>query len=141
MSGAAGTCLASAAGTRCWDARSPTPRGSKARPAPSGAAVTGYEIHLGQTTGPDCARAWLSVDGRPEGAASPDGRVRGCYLHGLFASDGFRGHFLRELGATPALRHDESVDAALDALARHVETHLDIDLLLTLAEPPTLCLR
>ena len=42
---------------------------------PSGARVEGYEIHIGETAGPDCARAWLSIGGRPEGAASPDGRL------------------------------------------------------------------
>ncbi|MBS8271683.1 cobyric acid synthase CobQ, partial [Halomonas litopenaei] len=57
---------------------------SNASYLPSGDKVSGYEIHIGQTDGPDCARAWLSLDGRGEGAASPDGRVMGCYLHGLF---------------------------------------------------------
>ena len=60
----------------------------------SGEAVSGYEIHLGRTHGPDCARPFLDLDGRPDGACSPDGRVMGTYVHGLFASDGFRRAFL-----------------------------------------------
>ena len=102
---------------------------------PTGGTVEGYEIHLGETAGPDCARAWLDIGGRPEGAASADGRVRGCYLHGLFASDGFRARYLEELGAPSDLSFTDSVDQALDALARHIEAHFDVDLLLKLAEP------
>ncbi|EAR49606.1 cobyric acid synthase CobQ [Oceanicola granulosus HTCC2516] len=102
----------------------------------TGAPVEGYEIHIGQTTGPDCARAWLTLDGRPEGAASPDGLVRGSYLHGLFASDAFRAATLTALGAPAApRRHEAEVEATLDALAHHLETHLDLDRLYALAAP------
>ena len=99
----------------------------------TGAAVQGYEIHLGETTGPDCARAWLEVRGRPEGAANATGRVQGCYLHGLFASDRFRTDFLAGLGARSDLRFDDQVEHTLDALAAHLEQHMDLDLLLELA--------
>lgn len=101
---------------------------------PTGGEVEGYEIHLGKTTGPDCGRAWLDIDGRAEGAANAEGRVRGCYLHGLFASDAFRESFLEELGAPSELSFNESVDRTLDALAQHIESHFDVDLLLSLAE-------
>ena len=102
----------------------------------SGDAVQGYEIHIGETTGPDCARAWLSVDGRAEGAASADGHVMGCYLHGLFGADAFRAAFLDRLGLQ-AGSHDYmgGVEATLDALAEHVATHLDLDRLLDCAAP------
>ncbi len=101
---------------------------------PTGDAVSGYEIHIGETDGPDCTRAWLSLDGRGEGAASPDGRVMGCYLHGLFAADSFRAAFLAKIGK-PVTNHDysKSVENTLDALAAHVETHMDIDALLKIA--------
>jgi len=102
----------------------------------TGDPVQGYEIHLGETTGPDCTRAWLHLDNRPEGAASVSGRVRGTYLHGLFASDRFRAAFLGELGVASGLRYDASVDETLEALARHVETHLDLDRILELAATP-----
>ncbi|WP_375254952.1 cobyric acid synthase [Yoonia sp.] len=107
---------------------------SHARYLPTGDAVRGYEIHLGVTTGPDCARSWLSLDGRAEGAASGDGRVMGCYLHGLFAADGFRSAYLKELGK-PIAAYDyaKSVEDTLDALAAHLETHMDIDRLLSIA--------
>jgi adenosylcobyric acid synthase len=100
----------------------------------SGAALRGYEIHMGRTEGPDMERPWLSVGGRPEGAQSADGRVRGTYLHGIFAADAFREAVLGELGAAPAgLDYEGSVEATLDALAAHVERHLDLDALLALA--------
>ncbi|TYB81040.1 cobyric acid synthase [Maritimibacter fusiformis] len=105
-----------------------------ARHPASGAPVSGYEIHLGRTEGPDTARAWLEVEGRPEGAASADGRVRGTYLHGLFAADGFRRACLAELGgAASGLDYHDGVERTLDALAAHVEAHLDLDGLLALA--------
>ncbi|WP_296428283.1 cobyric acid synthase [Yoonia sp.] len=109
---------------------------SSATYLPTGDAVSGYEIHIGDTTGPDCDRAWLSLDGRGEGAASDDGRVLGCYLHGLFNADAFRAAFLSRLGVTVA-RHNYNagVEDTLDALAQHLETHMDIDQLLGLAGP------
>ena len=61
--------------------------------------VRGYEMHLGVTTGPGLTRPMLDLGRRPDGAVSPDGRVAGCYLHGLFASDPFRRAFLARLGA------------------------------------------
>ena len=98
--------------------------------------VRGYEIHLGETTGPDCARAWLDLDGRPEGAADVTGRVLGCYLHGLFEADRFRAAYLSRLGLdVPVWDHAASVEATLDALAAHLETHLDVPRLLALAKP------
>ncbi len=100
----------------------------------SGAPVAGYEIHMGRTEGPDLARPWLVVEGRPEGAQSADGRVRGTYLHGVFAANGFREAWLAELGAPPSgLDYDGSIEATLDALAAHVERHLDVDALVGLA--------
>lgn len=105
---------------------------------PGNEPVTGYEIHMGATQGPDCARAWLSVEGRLDGAASPDGRVRGSYLHGLFASDSFRARFLRELGHESQTRYEDGVDAVLDALAAHLELYLDLDQLWDLAAQPRL---
>ena len=62
--------------------------------AATGARISGYEIHIGQTNGPDCARPFAFVDGQPEGASSADGRITGSYLHGLFNDDTFRAAFL-----------------------------------------------
>ncbi|MCV6585224.1 MAG: cobyric acid synthase [Marinibacterium sp.] len=110
---------------------------SRARTRPGGLPVSGYEIHMGATSGPDCARAWLDLDGRAEGAASPDGRIRGCYLHGLFTEDAFRAAYLQDLGHGSDLAYEAGVEATLDALADHLEAHMDLDRILDLAESPS----
>ena len=105
-----------------------------ARERTTGLPVSGYEIHIGQTTGPDTDRAWLDVDGRAEGAMSADRLVRGTYLHGIFGSDAFRQSFLTRLGTTPdPLDHEHMVEETLDALAAHLEAHMDVSRLLGLA--------
>ncbi|MYZ47712.1 cobyric acid synthase [Propylenella binzhouense] len=110
-----------------------TTRATAARHLASGAPVTGYEIHMGLTAGPDCRRPFLAVGAESEGAVSADGLVAGCYLHGLFASDAFRRAFLAGLGATGAIRYEAGVEAALDALAAHLARHLSLDAILALA--------
>ncbi len=102
----------------------------------AGAPVRGYEMHVGRTTGPDAARPLLRLhdDARPEGAVSADGLVAGTYLHGLFADDAQRAAWLARLGAAAAPRcHEAEVEATLDALAAHLEAHMDVDALLALA--------
>ena len=101
----------------------------------SGTPLTGYEIHIGETTGPDCARAWLTFDDKAEGAASPSGRVQGCYMHGIFSSDAFRRAYLAQFGVTSSLDFESGVEETLDALADHVEAYMDINLFLNLAAP------
>ncbi len=100
----------------------------------TGEAVRGYEIHIGRTTGPDCARPLFQVAGQPEGASRIDGRVMGTYLHGMFSADGFRRAFLAGLGVVPgSFNYDDSVEATLDALADHLEAHVDCAGLLAVA--------
>ncbi|HCP82668.1 MAG TPA: cobyric acid synthase CobQ [Octadecabacter sp.] len=101
----------------------------------TGDTVTGYEIHIGDTVGPDCTNGWLTIDGRQIGAASADGRIKGCYLHGLFASDPFRASYMASIGApVQTMHYDAGVDATLDALAQHLEDCLDVDRLFSLAQ-------
>ena len=100
----------------------------------TGASVRGYEIHIGRTGGPDCARGWLQFGQEPHGAASPDGLVRGCYIHGLLAEDAFRAAYLRRLGGQSELGDFEAgVDAVLDDLASHMADHIDLEALHALA--------
>ena len=105
--------------------------------AVSGAPVSGYEIHAGRTRGPDCERAVFEIGGRRDGALSVDGRVAGTYLHGMFANDAFREQWLRRAGATalPGYGYAAAVEAALEALAEHVENAVDVDALLAAARP------
>jgi len=93
-----------------------------------GIAVRGYEMHMGRTTGPDTARPFLILGEDPDGAVSADGRIKGCYLHGLFASDSYRAALLDELrpGSTSTLAYEPMVDTVLDHLADHLERHLDM---------------
>lgn len=110
--------------------------GSWADPAwgRAGAPVTGYEIHLGRTTGPGTARPLLRLaDGTPDGAVSADGRVAGSYVHGLFADDWARAGFLCAFGQAADLAYAAGVRAALDGIADVMERHLDLDGLLALA--------
>jgi adenosylcobyric acid synthase len=107
-----------------------------ARTADRGFAVSGYEIHLGETHGEDRARPLFRLAGSPEGASSADGRVAGTYLHGIFAADPFRRDYLGRLGGAAAdgdLAYEATVEATLDRLADHLAAHIDMDGLLTLA--------
>jgi adenosylcobyric acid synthase len=108
----------------------------------SGAPVKGYEMHLGVTRGAGLARPMLDLaagpGGRPDGAVSADGRVAGCYLHGIFAADAFRRAFLARLGAASSLSYEATVEKALDGLAGHLERHLDLAALLAASRPPRL---
>ncbi|MEL7468967.1 MAG: cobyric acid synthase [Pseudomonadota bacterium] len=96
--------------------------------------IEGYEIHIGRTTGPDTERPVVDINGRPQGAQSASGQIQGVYLHGLFTSDSFRSAWLRNLGArSPELAYEQAVDTTLDALAEHLEQHLNIDGVLDIA--------
>ena len=95
----------------------------------SGLSVSGYEMHIGDTDGPDTARPMLMVGERADGALSPNGLVSGCYLHGLFADDTFRDDFLHRLKSREPshVRYEQQVEQTLDALAEHCEKHMDLD--------------
>ena len=109
---------------------------SRAKDIDSGVSVSGYEIHIGETTGPDTERAWLEIDHRAHGASSADGRILGCYLHGLFTADAFRATYLARLGKDIApMNYEESVATTLDNLADHLEKHLNVTDLLGIAAP------
>jgi adenosylcobyric acid synthase len=100
-----------------------------------GAPFAGYEMHMGVTEGPDRERPFARLaDGSPEGAVSPDGRVIGTYVHGLFADDRQRAAWLTRFAAgTATIAYDALIEDTLDRLAAHLEAHLDLDGLLKLA--------
>jgi adenosylcobyric acid synthase len=100
----------------------------------NGAPFDGYEMHIGRTSGPGCARPLVRfADGRVDGAISPDGRVMGAYVHGLFADDAQRAAWLASLGARSELLYETQVERTLDELAAHLAAHIDLDGLLKLA--------
>jgi adenosylcobyric acid synthase len=105
----------------------------------TGMPVRGYEMHLGVTSGPELSRPMLRLTGGADGCISRDGRVAGCYLHGLFTSDPFRRAFLRALGADAGeIAYEQGIEDTLDALADHLEHNLDLSALLAAARPPRL---
>lgn len=105
-----------------------TVRNVSARSVAFGVPLEGYEIHIGRTTGPDCARPVALLDGAADGATSPDGKVFGTYLHGLFGADAFRARFLQGLGVAGAgIDYRGTVEAALDEIAAELEACLDCD--------------
>ncbi|MGF0523087.1 cobyric acid synthase [Agrobacterium pusense] len=99
-----------------------------------GVGLSGYEMHVGKTTGAAGNLVFSTIDGHYDGSISPDGRVFGTYIHGLFAHDSQRGAWLERLGGCGTdLNYDAQVDAVLDRLAAHMEQHLDLDGLLAIA--------
>ncbi len=102
----------------------------------SGASFSGYEIHCGRTAYDHSEVTPLLhlSDGTFDGARSTDGRIAGCYLHGLFNRAELRGYWLARLGAmSNGLDQATHVDGALDELADALHRHIDCESLLAIA--------
>ena len=101
-----------------------------------GTPFQGYEIHMGETTGPDTARPVARMaDGRSDGAISADGRIAGSYVHGLLDLAGQRAAWLARIGGTGrGIDQHAAVDRALDEIAALLEIHLDIDALVAMSQ-------
>ncbi|MEN8135609.1 MAG: cobyric acid synthase [Thermodesulfobacteriota bacterium] len=99
---------------------------------PTRLKVHGYEIHHGQTTSSH-GRALQMADGSEAGAVSPDGRIWGSYLHGIFDDDDFRRCFVDMLRSSRNLQPLGKVVAkydlepAFDRLADIVRESMDIN--------------
>ncbi len=105
--------------------------------ANTGISVSGYEIHVGESSGPDCARPMTRVNGADDGARSPDGLVSGTYVHGLLCGDEYRNRFLGSFTEDrSAYSYTNAVDGALNELADGLETALDIERLFDSARAP-----
>jgi adenosylcobyric acid synthase len=100
-----------------------------------GIPVAGYEMHMGLTSGPDCALPFARLDdGSSEGAMSPDAQVIGTYMHGLFSDDRQRAAWLARFTAGPiAIEHETLIEQTFARLAAHLAMHVDLDRLLSLA--------
>jgi adenosylcobyric acid synthase len=109
--------------------------------------LAAYEIHMGVTTGQGVGQPAFEIvsrNGQPlkvaDGWASPDRRVWGTYLHGVFDNDDFRRVFLQELqgtrpgidAAAPGTSYENFQEAQLDRLADLLQRHLDMALINTL---------
>ena len=99
----------------------------------------GYEIHAGQSFVDDARRGEANPmlrfdDGRLDGAVSANGRISGCYVHGLFNAASQRRSWLAKLGVrSSGKEHAAVVDQALDELADALESYVDIERLLAIA--------
>jgi adenosylcobyric acid synthase len=104
-----------------------------------GGIIQGYEIHMGRT---QANSNWLVIEERngepveqPDGAFSLDGRVWGCYIHGLFDNSNFRRAWLNDLGWRPTGDESKESDpfvASLTYLTDTVESTLDMGKLETM---------
>jgi adenosylcobyric acid synthase len=97
--------------------------------------LRGYEIHMGRT---NSASTWLKIGMRngmlceiSDGSITADGKIWGCYLHGLFGNTAFRHGWLTSLGWIPkreslASQAVDPLEKSLDYLADEVEAAVDI---------------
>jgi adenosylcobyric acid synthase len=104
--------------------------------------LTGYEIHMGDTVVGPGSFPFAVITRRScqdtevtDGAVSPDGRVFGTYLHGIFDNDDFRRTFLNRIRAKKGLSEILDTvpqDDPFELLAAHLERHLDLARLLAI---------
>jgi adenosylcobyric acid synthase len=100
----------------------------------NGAPFQGYEMHVGETEGSDCARPLLRfANSQLDGAVSSSGQIAGAYVHGLFVDDRQRAAWLALLGTASSVNCEATIERALNALASHCEAHLDCEGLLAAA--------
>ncbi|MGQ9628716.1 MAG: cobyric acid synthase [bacterium] len=108
----------------------------------SRASMMGYEIHMGRTRllpGVEPLFGITRRSGRDvyvlDGAISPDGRIWGTYIHGIFDNDEFRrelvDHLRRKRGLTPGIRergrgYIENKQENYDRLADWARKNLDM---------------
>lgn len=94
--------------------------------------VSGYEIHLGETT---CNNQYFSMleDGTKDGGVYKN--ISGTYLHNIFHNDAYRNSWLNKVRIFKGLSELEIVDTtsikedSYNKLAKVIEENLDIDYL------------
>jgi adenosylcobyric acid synthase len=107
-----------------------------------GGELQGYEIHMGATTlGPQASplmklRRLEGDEFHSDGAVSPDGRVLGTYLHGIFDNDNFRHALLAKHRGYHAATQSfaDKKEEGYEKLAALLEECLDIEAILKIAE-------
>jgi adenosylcobyric acid synthase len=106
-----------------------------------------YEIHMGRTKGEDTDAGWLRIVQRngstvdvPDGAMSEDGKVWGCYLHGLFANAPLREAWLNSLNGKrdvdDTAPKGNPLDNELDRLADAVAAAIDMEQIYSILSTP-----
>jgi adenosylcobyric acid synthase len=113
--------------------------------APECAGVmSGYEIHMGVTTLDKGLQPFSRIFRRgaatvsvEDGAVSPDGRIFGTYLHGLFENGLFLQIYLNRIRLEKGMPLRSGTEKQLqqdpfDQLAEQLEKHLDLPRLMTI---------
>ena len=90
--------------------------------------VSGYEIHAGITQGKALQSPALLLPDRQDGAISEDGRILGCYLHGLFDEGAACAALLQWAGLEQAQATDyrDVRERQIGRLADVIEDNIDI---------------
>ena len=109
-----------------------------------GLAITGYEIHMGQTQVHGEALVQLTRRGEDatnalDGATNASGWIAGTYLHGLFDNDGLRHALLANLAARKNVARTAGArfnrDAEYDRLAQVARMNLNMKAIRDLIAP------
>ena len=98
----------------------------------SGTEISGYEIHMGETTGNALPLIALDHD-QTDGFCNPDQTVCGTYLHGIFDNVEFTQKFLTVLAEQKHVTADFQISDSeiyknrqYDQLADLLRSHLDM---------------
>lgn len=116
--------------------------------------IDGYEIHMGRMIPlhQDLYRPFHLYErydegevcdggsAKPEGAGTPDGKIWGTFIHGIFHNDSFRREWLNGARAdkgwfplTESIRFRERREAAFDRLAETARDYLNLSRIYTIA--------
>ena len=97
---------------------------------------TGYEIHMGQTKRHSGDPLFTVVERNniacedADGCVSPDNKIMGTYIHGLFENPTVTRLWLNTIGLpdieTSTLEGLEAKDREYDLLAEYFESHIDV---------------
>ncbi|GAB6106199.1 cobyric acid synthase [Fusibacter bizertensis] len=105
----------------------------------NGMLLAGYEIHMGVTSHlSHSVSPFMCTDKHEsDGAISSDGTVLGTYYHGIFDNDTFRHALLNHIRKNKGIEtintsigFEELKEQEYNRLAKHVEEHIDMTLLL-----------
>lgn len=94
----------------------------------SDSIVTGYEIHMGISTGEALSKPALIINGLPEGAISANNQIAGTYVHGLFDHTQSTAAWLTWSGLEnleSPFDYEQLREAGLERIADCVEKQLD----------------
>jgi adenosylcobyric acid synthase len=100
-------------------------------------SVVGYEIHMGESSGPALTHPALTLRGKPHGALSEDGQVMGHYLHGVFDHPEALESLLKWAGLFKSQHLDlvQEQERAFDRLADSFEEQVDMNFITDLLKP------